>query len=899
MRDSQKNIPDPPQFATRFLRWFCAEALEEEIAGDLLEAYYYRVDHKGIAFARRMYILDVIRFFRPYAFEKYSRSKQFIPMWTNYIKIAFRNLLRKKGSTVINLGGLTLALSVVLLVGLFLDHHLSYDQHYPNADRTYRLENDFRSQLYAPFRFEEYYRSDRATQLRNKMWLKSFSQIDQVAYLLQSDAAISRQAEYFLEYEGRELIVEQVLFTNTAKSLLEIFPQEFIYGEPSQFRSDFQKVVITEALAERMFGVDWRQRELLGQPLIMEAENLENSNYTIAGVIADPIESSHFTFNMIVNGARIPSWGAYTYFTTQEGTNADELLTQLNGRYVEIEPDYGNDERYKGVRLQNIQDIHTSEDDLLYELRAKIDPTILSIFAVVAIVILLITWTNYMNLSIAIYWYRQKEIGMRKVLGARRLDIAMQLLVEVILVALLALPIAIMLVFLLLPVFSELMNLNIPQTSVFSCKVLLGISILTLLTGVISGLYPALIFSRRSMLNLFRSRIGSISGNYRFGVRRVLVGLQFMMLVALISITGYIFQQLQYIQSRDLGFEDGGVITIPAEGIDQHRDLKSILAKDSKYEYIGTGRVPGTNKFNQTTYLLKGYTDIFDDANVINADYWTMKAIGIDHPALEAITEGKEEVALINRAMAERLMSTYNLTESELMGMTLVDEPEYTDEETGEYVLQRKIEGILPDMHYFSLRHQIEPMIFNIVRDRGWAFNSVIKIKKGADIRDALTTVEEAYYKAGNERPFEFTFLDSQINDLYKADQRNMWLMTVLSSVAIFLSIMGLIGLVSFITYTRKKEIGIRKVFGANVVQILLLINKEFLVLMSLAILLATPLIYYATNQWLENFSYRIGINPTIILLSGFVATAIVVLVVSLQSRRTAETNPTSVLVEE
>lgn len=899
MRNRQPHIPAPPRFATKFLRWFCSEDLEEEIYGDLLEAYNFRADQKGIALARRMYVLDVLRFFKPYAFEKYSRSKQFLPMWTNYFKIAFRNLLKKKGSTAINLGGLTVALSVILLVALFLQHHLTYDQHYPYADRTFRLENDFRSQRYAPFRFEEYYRSDRATQLKNKSWLQSFASIDQVAYLLQSDAAISRQAEYFLEIDDREVIVEQVLFTNTAAAFQHIFPQEFLVGDASQFQNDFQKILLTESLAERMFGKGWKKSHLLGMPLVMEAENLNNSNYTIAGVIADPKESSHFTFSMIVNAARIPSWGAYTYFTAQDGVDTGQLLTQLNSRYAEIEPDYGQDDRYKGVKLQNIQDIHTFEFDLLYELRAKIDPSILSIFATVAIVILLITWTNYMNLSIAVYSYRQKELGMRKVLGARKKDIALQLLIEVVLVSLLSLPVAFMIVFLLLPVFSDLMQLDLQPMSVFQPKILLSISGLALLTGIISGIYPAIIFGRRSMLDLFRSRIGHSTGSYKLGVRRVLIGVQFIMLVALISITGYIFQQLQYIQTKDLGFEEGGVITIPAEGIEQHQDFKSILASDAKFEHIGTGRVPGTNKFNQTTYLLKGHTEVFDDANVINADYETMRAIDVDHPALEALVEGKDRVTLINQAMADRFMSTYNLGESDLIGMTVVDEPEYTDEETGEYVLQRKIAGILPNMHYFSLRHKIEPMIFNVVRERGWAFNSVVKIRKGADLRSAITAIEDAYYKAGNERPFEFTFLDSQIKKLYQSDQRNMWLMTLLSGVAIFLSMIGLIGLVSFITYTRKKEIGIRKVFGANVSQILMLINREFVFLMALAIIVAMPVIYYVTNQWLQNFSYRIQINPLIILLSGIISTLIVVLVVSFQSRKTAETNPTSVLVEE
>lgn len=213
--------------------------------------------------------------------------------------------------------------------------------------------------------------------------------------------------------------------------------------------------------------------------------------------------------------------------------------------------------------------------------------------------------------------------------------------------------------------------------------------------------------------------------------------------------------------------------------------------------------------------------------------------------------------------------------------------------------LARPIAGILPDMHYFSLRFQVNPLIFTVDRERGFAFNTVIRFKEGADLPIALDKVEEVYYEAGNELPFDFTFLSDQIDELYRADQRSFLLIGILSLCAILLAMIGLIGLVSYLVFTRQKEIGIRKVFGASVTQILYLMNKEFLVLMLLATLVAVPLIYSITSSWLNNFAYRIEMNPWVIAVAGLGAMLIVAFVVSMQSRMSAVSNPTDVLTEE
>jgi len=889
----------PPRWASRFLNWFVAEELREEIIGDLEEAYQYRKEQVGKFKADLWFISDVFKFFKPYTFEKYSRTKQYLPMVKNYFKIALRNIVKRKGFTAINLGGLTVSLSVILIVGLFLNYHKSYDQHYPKSERTYRLENVFRSQTYAPFRFDGFYGADRNAQLETKAFLNSFSEVEEVAYLLQSDAAISQQDEYFLEFGDERHAVELILFTNTPNEFLSIFPQHFTVGSEGLFSADFQKVLLTESLAARLFGDNWNSEQLIGKAFKMEAENQEASNYTIAGIIDDPKPNSHFTFNMIVNTPRIPSWGAYTYFTTPEPIDPQLLKERINERYVELEPVYGKDERYKGVQIQNVSDIHLANGDILYELRARVNPTILTIFATVALVILFITWTNYMNLSIAMYSHRQKEIGMRKVMGARSKDIVYQLMVEIIMVSLLAFPLAMFLVYMVLPLFNHLMELQIPTSKLFSFGVIASAIGITIFTGVISGLYPALIFSRKHLLNLFKSKLNQAQGKYGFGMRRMLVGAQFVLLVLMLSLTGYIYLQMDFVRSKDLGFNQEGVINVPIEGIEKHRLFKEKLQSLSEIAVVGTGRIPGRNRFNMTTYLLQGKEEIFDDANVIYADYETMIALGIDHPAFKKLENGLDRVHLINHALAQNFTSTYDLTQEDLIGKVIVDEPEYTDPETGEVGVKRPIDGILPDMHYFSLKFDINPLIFAVDREPGWAFNSVVRLKEGENLLQVIPQIEEAYYEAGNTTPFDFSFLSKNIEQLYESERRTFWLISVLSVVAILLAMVGLIGLVSYLVFTRQKEIGIRKVFGASITQILFIVNKEFIILMVLATAIATPFIYLIAGKWLENFAYRIDMSPMMILAAGAGAMLIVALVVSFQSRKTATTNPTDVLTEE
>ena len=262
---SQKH--QPPKWADSFLAWFCSEDLLEEIQGDLHEAYHHRVLQLGRTQADRQFVADVFRFFKPYAFEKYSRAKQFLPMFNNYFKIAIRNILHRKGFTVINLIGLSFGISAVMIIALYLDNELTYDQSHPDHERIYRLHNNFREQQYSCMQFKDFFGSSPEVQLRLLDHLKAYEELEAACHFVPSHSAIGGGDKYYVETAGKRFVAERVLYTNTGMGFQELFPQEFLLGSPESAFSGFNRVILTEKLAEQWFGTQWRAQDLIGQEL--------------------------------------------------------------------------------------------------------------------------------------------------------------------------------------------------------------------------------------------------------------------------------------------------------------------------------------------------------------------------------------------------------------------------------------------------------------------------------------------------------------------------------------------------------------------------------------------------------------------------------------------------------
>ncbi len=882
----------PPRWADQFLVWFVAEELREEIQGDLQEAFYHRLETQGLAKAKWQYIKDVFQFFKPYAFEKYSRAKQFIPtMFDNYFKIALRNILHRKGFTTINLLGLSIGLSAIMLITLYLQHEYSYDQPTPQHEQVYRIMNKYRDQTYCNMLFNGYYSASPDTQLFLINHLLTFEEIEQACHFVPSQSAIGGGDQYFVELGNKRFIAKNVLYTNTGIAFQDMFPQKFLMGSPESAFSDFGTVVLTRKLAEQWFGETWFAQDLIGKNLTIRDQQLR-----LAGVIENVPGNVHYDFDWIVHRPKIPSWGAYTYVRVQEGASIEKVMTAFNNNPDPVYPGYSDDPLWKGSFALPLTDIHFTSGTL-YELKPVANKAYLSTFGIVGLVIFLIILTNYTNLSVAMYADRQKELGMRKVLGARPEDISFQLLAEAILLALFCLPLCYLFLYLVLPYFSTLMELELGFASLWQPWAIIGMLSLALFTGLLSGLYPALAYAQKSMLQLFGKKINHVFGIRLFNFRNLLLTWQFTMVIGLLSITYFIYQQMDYIQHKQLGYEKEGVLYFGVNGTEKYEQLKAKMLRIPGVQAVGANAVPGADMYNQMTYKMKNTDVTLSDGTMLYMDKGTLDALQIDCPACAKLDNGKQQILVLNQTAADKLAKIKGVSPQQLIGQTIVTEPEYENEEFGNGI-HYTIDGIIPDYKYFSLKYPNQTLILQVNRDAPWVHTALVRAET-EQLSATLAQIKTAYTEVEQVIPFDPYFLEDRLRELYNSERQAGYLMASLSMIAILLALMGLAGMVSYMAYSKQKEIGIRKVLGASVQHILFRFNKDFMLLLGIATLIATPVAIYLAYNWLESFAYRITPHWLVVLLAGGVALLLVVLLVSLQSFKAANQHPVEVLRTE
>lgn len=886
-----KRTPRPPKWADHFLQWFTDENLLEEIQGDLHEAYYHRAETEGVPKAKWLFIEDVFRFFRPYAFEKYSNAKQFLPMFNNYFKIALRNILHRKQFTAINLLGLSIGISAVLLIGLYLQNEWTYDQSTPDNERIYRIGMHFRDQLYAPAPFGGYQQSTAAEQQRMVNYLRGLDAVESAACIAPSASGVNGMDQVFIRVNEKEFIQEKFHITSTGKDFLNIFPQDFLLGNQEAAFLDYHQVLVTESMAEQYFGSNWQAQAILGKPFRFVYD--DSLDYEIVGVIADPPNNVHYDFDVVVHVERLPSWGAYTYIKTKPDADINVLRTTAEKEVDVYLPGYSENELFKGITSIALTDIHFTQD-LLYELKPVANEAYIDIFGIIALVILLIIWTNYTNLSIAMYADRQKELGMRKVMGARGQDISFQLMVEAILLTMFCLPIVWALLQLGLPYVNAFLGWELDTSLLYNFPIFLTLIGILTLTGIFSGLYPSLVYGQKSMVNLFGAPLTGKLGKRLFNFRNSLVTIQFTLLIGLLSITWFIHQQMNFINQKDLGFEKEGIVFFNMAGGDRYDQLKTKLEQLPEIEAVGGGMRPGQEMYNQLTYKLKGTEHVFSDASTAYPDPDMFQTLGIECKACEKVKGGKERILVINQTAAQQIAQVNNFKPEELIGQTIILEPEYENEENG-FGFPHVIEGIIDDYTYFSLKYPASPLFMHVFPRPNWGTEMVIRANTNNWHR-TISKIEAAYKEVEEAQPFAIQFLDKHLEELYESEQQASYFMTGLSLVAIILALMGLAGIVSYIAFNRQKEIGIRKVFGASRKDILWMMNKDFVLLMVIALIIAMPFTLYMAEQWLTNFAYSISVNPLIVVLSGMLALGLVVLVVSWQLRRVMEKNPVDTL---
>jgi putative ABC transport system permease protein len=815
----------------------------------------------------------------------WRRSFDFVFLLPNYLKIAGRNFVRKKGYTAINLIGLLLGLLICALVFLYVQYETSFDNFHSKSATLYRLAQNYRSQEYTVVAFKNYSETSSEDQL------KQIDAIREISGVVDACQFHIESSPLYVQSGTNRLSIDEVLRTNTPVSFFNMFDCKFLIGSDKSFASINQGVVLTETIAEKFFGKEWKTLEgLLSREL-----TIGTTTYSIVGVIENIPANSHFNFTMLTADERINYWGSRTYVELEKNADPLNVAASMDGSMKEINSHLASDELFNGNILQPISSIHLNSN-MLYEIKASGDIRYLYVFSIIAIIILIITITNYINLSIAMNAGRGREIGIRKVMGAASKSVAFQFLIEALGMVILVTPFMLILLSLIIPVFNHFMNVSLENKYLLEPLYLGWLCILILFIGLIAGIYPAFYLSQRKIRELFQT--DSIKSSLKgLSLRKILVTCQFVLLIGVLSGTYIINQQMDFINHKDIGYKKEGLLFVTISN-ENYKMFHDIAATVPAVKRVGAGQSLGQNPFNQLTYRIEGSEQVFDDAYDIYLDFEALKAYDLSTTVNAQLkADAPNELFIINKMAATKLSKILKIVPEQLIGKTLFMEPEYIAED-GTQGLPFVISGFFDDINLFSLRESIAPYFIHVRKNPPWTSQAIIEFET-SDISTLLSGIQNAYDQVNEETPFIYQFQEDRIAELYEQEQRIANITTLLSTIALLVAVLGIIALTVFLTAAKQKDIAIRKVLGATVFEIVKLFNLEYFKLIVIALLFALPAAYYSVSLWLSGFAFKTEINFLIFIAAALVTLFITVLSVSLISYRVATNNPVESLKDD
>jgi len=809
-------------------------------------------------------------------------------MIRNYLKIAIRNLLKYRFISFINLFGLTVGLTCCLLITVYILNELSYDRYNKNADNIYRVTRSFNNQdgvvsltlstVAPPFGY--YFPTD-------------FPEIKKMTRLLDYGPTP-------LKYNDKMFNEKNIFFAD--ENLFDVFTIKVLKGNPKKALSDPFSVMLTKEAASKYFGNE--------DPMNKTIRFSSQFDMKVTGIYEAFPANAHMHPGMLISFNTLKdstvygeenlrtNWGNnsfFTYLLMPENFSPQKMIAQfpafVDKRMSGQEYIGQQASKFTKLGLQKLTDIHLhSHTD--YEAEPNGDISRVYIFSAIALFILLIACINYMNLSTARSALRAKEIGIRKVVGARKKELIWQFLGESILICCAAILLACMITYLTLPWLNKISGQELSFSTLLQARILFPLIITPVVVGILSGLYPALFMSSfqpvKTLKGLFKVGGNSIS------FRKVLVVAQFAISIILIITTVIVFQQLRYIQKKTLGFEKDRVITMSytnevGRQFDAFRTelLQNTAFKDmTRSSRIPTGRL--LDNMGASTLVGDSMRPVTTDIKFVSSDYDFVSTFAIPMLAGRYFSRdyGTDTASfVINEATVKSL------------GWKNANEAVGRDFQYGGQ--KGHIIGVLNDFHFESMHQAIVPMVFLMLPpSRSYYNNLSIKIS-GGNMASALRQLETVWKKYFPETPADYTFLDENFDKLYESEQKQATLFTVFACVAIFIACLGLFGLSAFAISQRIKEIGVRKVLGANVSGIVGLLSKDFLRLVGIAALMAFPVAWYAMNNWLKDFAYRTDIKWWVFVVAGVVAALIAFLTVSFQAIKAAVANPVQSLRTE
>lgn len=886
----EKQDIKPPRAFLRFFRWYCHPKLRTSIEGDLIELYNERVGESGKRKADLKFMLDVLLLFRRGIIkptEGYQRLNTYA-MFKSYFKIGWRNLIKQRMYSAIKIGGFALGISACILIGLFIWDELSYDKHYPDADRIYRIVGIY----------QDNGRLDKGVHFQPpfaKAMLEDYAEIEKVGRYNNGELFGAANAEIRRADQDENLYEESITYFD--QDLVDIFKFPFVYGNPSRALSTAHSLVMTKSKAEKYFP----HENPLGKMLIINDD--KEHPYSVGGVVEDFPSTSHLRFDFLLTLTGKEFWPGEqtswccsnypTYVLLKPGVNAKELEKKMTKGVLEkyIIPmmvKEGRTDAYEMVKkahleLQPVTEIHLYSDGI-YDGVPHGDIKFVWLFVSVAAFILIIASINFINLSTAKSANRAREVGLRKVVGSLRANLINQFLAESILYSMLSFVIGLLLASLLLPYFNMLASktLALPWGYWWFVPALLGAS---LVVGFLAGIYPSVYLSSFRPIQVLKGNLSL--GSKSSSLRSTLVVFQFTISIILIVGTFIIYRQMEFIINKKLGFEKDRVIYLEGThmlGDKKVKTFKEELLKLPSVKNVSIGDylpVRGTKR-NGNQFFAEGKSRLDKPTG---GQFWR-----VDHDYIKTmgmkIVSGRDfdvkmasdsDAVVINQEMAKRLGL------KEAVGTRI------------ENYRGWNVIGVVEDFNFESLKQNIEPlaMVLGISP-------TIISIKLNAgSTPDAIASITGLWKQFAPNQPVRFSFLDQSYARMYDDVQRMGKIFTSFAVFAIIVACLGLFALSAFMVEQRAKEIGIRIVLGASLRSIVRLLTQNFLMLVVISFVLAAPTAWYAMSIWLQDFVYRADVTWDIFALAGLLSVVIALGTVSYQAIRAALTSPVNSLRSE
>ncbi|MBO6623061.1 MAG: ABC transporter permease [Balneola sp.] len=804
-------------------------------------------------------------------------------MLKNYFKIAFRSFKKNKAYSAINIFGLAIGITSLIFILLFIQDELSYDKFHENKDRIYRVTGSY----------------DRGEQKRVESALTTYQlgpQIDFQFPQVEKAVRISPNNNSNFLINGENIRQENIVFADSG--FFDVFSFPLVEGDKKHLFKVANEAVLTQSTAQKMFG----DVNPIGSVIEMDGIPI-----TISGIMKDTPSNSHFSASMIISSETIhdqyPSWvrdnwsgtSHYTYILLDKNISPEVFEQELNKYWDSTFKEYGDLAQYAEFSLQPLSKIHL-ESNLVNEIQANGNLTYVYIFGAIGFIIVVIAAINYMNLATAQSLNRTKEVGIRKVLGAEKGHVKKQFLSESLLISTIAFVVALISVEIIIPFFNQITGKNIDVIFPNDLPLIFAIFASVLVIGLISGGYPSFWLSRLSIIRTLKSNsLGSNRGGEL--LKRGLVTLQFSISAIVLVSTILISKQIQFVQNKNLGINPEQVLVIPfqnSEIANRFTEIKEELIKESWVSSVTATNNPLPGRItNWRPYRTNGSDENLSVPTIVVHDDFIET---IEAEISEGRNFSKDRISdrtnayLINEAAA-RFLNLTNPVGSKLVGST------FTGNEWGSK--DAEIIGVVKDFHFTSLHDEIQPVVFSLSSEQTTPLNNLAVRVRSEDFETAISGLERTWNTFSNGVPFEYSFLQDDISLLYDAEKKFLQLFSIFTTLAIIISCLGILGLVAFAVNQKMKEICIRKVLGADVVDIIWSFVKSYSQLIIISNLLAWPIAYVLMKDWLEDFAYRVPISGLEFVIAGSIIFLISIGTISLVAYKAALLNPVKSLKSE